>query len=750
MDTGCNRILKVAFTFLLVCIVCSAIFPSKVEANLLKFERKSSTKSPKLAAVLNLVPLFPKNSKKRPGISIYQSFQVYLDFIIAYSNFKKWDSIQLLFSKVEKALCTHFKLFLLKTSGIMSTCHDSSTFKYSPGGVIPNRNKLKLVVSKNEPLVVCHFMTALLVKSETVRVNPKLLIDYPAEIFVVASNFDNAENVIDEIQPENSVNYKWTLASRRNESSFEIEDIYGIVNSGVPIRNPTGSWSYDSGITFDFHKLLGPSDFQGRTLRITTFEAPPVVYARKSNGRLQSMGYLPDILEIISDELNFKYILSLPPDNTFGTQYDNGTWSGMVGVLQRKEAEMALMSFGYTPGRKEVMDFSPPIEYSSTRLLIRKDWQNSELKWKAYSEPFDWQVWLAIPWIIILGVSMFIVFTHYKIMQTTPSQSAWFLSACFLQQGLQEHDSIRKFPCRLVLGSFWILAVVLYASYTARLTSFLAATTDTLPINSLAEAVDNHHWKIGMIKGTSVIDRVKESNVPEMMRLWKRISIDSSGQVPGFREGLDRVYEDRYIFFTSDLVPSFLIKGNCTYSWIPGKYFPGFGYMGYAKNLPFKASLSIQVAKIRESGQMKRLFKKWWGADSSCSISNSNNGFAGMSLYETGTAFLLLICGSIFATGLLLVEFFIHLENPCDINTKINEDKPLPSPLSASSQSTHYSHAAQIEMEDNFPAANNTQDETKVSYQFNNIRNFLLRMSTTFRRHSQVKLQPGNSFSLKF
>ena len=69
------------------------------------------------------------------------------------------------------------------------------------------------------------------------------------------------------------------------------------------------------------------------------------------------------------------------------------------------------------------------------RLLIRKDWQNNELKWTAYTDPFRWEVWLMIPVTIALGVVAFTVFARYKLMDSTPAGSAWLLSLCFLQQG---------------------------------------------------------------------------------------------------------------------------------------------------------------------------------------------------------------------------------------------------------------------------------------------------------------------------
>jgi len=54
-----------------------------------------------------------------------------------------------------------------------------------------------------------------------------------------------------------------------------------------------------------------------------------------------------------------------------------------------------------------------------------------------------------------------------------------------------------------------MLSLVVFACYTARLTSFLAATTENLPVKSLAEAVKLKSWKVGLVKGSAFLDRIK-------------------------------------------------------------------------------------------------------------------------------------------------------------------------------------------------------------------------------------------------
>lgn len=54
-----------------------------------------------------------------------------------------------------------------------------------------------------------------------------------------------------------------------------------------------------------------------------------------------------------------------------------------------------------------------------------------------------------------------------------------------------------------MLWLFWFTSVVLYASYTAILTSFLTVSTVTPPFTTLDEAVSAPGWKIGLLKGTA-------------------------------------------------------------------------------------------------------------------------------------------------------------------------------------------------------------------------------------------------------
>ncbi|KAF2359704.1 Ionotropic glutamate receptor L-glutamate and glycine-binding domain, partial [Trinorchestia longiramus] len=62
------------------------------------------------------------------------------------------------------------------------------------------------------------------------------------------------------------------------------------------------------------------------------------------------------------------FTVELNPTSGFGSYLGNGSWNGMIGLLQRKEAEMAPLDFTPSYSRRAVVDFSPII--GSEKLAI--------------------------------------------------------------------------------------------------------------------------------------------------------------------------------------------------------------------------------------------------------------------------------------------------------------------------------------------------------------------------------------------
>ena len=59
-----------------------------------------------------------------------------------------------------------------------------------------------------------------------------------------------------------------------------------------------------------------------------------------NDGKVEVNGMFKDLLDLISDTLNITYELEPPEDKKWGQYVGNGTWNGMIGLLQKEEADI--------------------------------------------------------------------------------------------------------------------------------------------------------------------------------------------------------------------------------------------------------------------------------------------------------------------------------------------------------------------------------------------------------------------------
>ncbi|KAK7068944.1 hypothetical protein SK128_006016 [Halocaridina rubra] len=83
-------------------------------------------------------------------------------------------------------------------------------------------------------------------------------------------------------------------------------------------------------------------------------------------------GPMSKVLEVLSSSLNFTYKQLRPLDGSWGSMAANGTWSGMVGQVVRKEADLGLGPFAITQKRFRAIDLTIPIQYDTLGILVGK------------------------------------------------------------------------------------------------------------------------------------------------------------------------------------------------------------------------------------------------------------------------------------------------------------------------------------------------------------------------------------------
>ena len=105
--------------------------------------------------------------------------------------------------------------------------------------------------------------------------------------------------------------------------------------------------------------------------------------------------------------MNFTYDVRQPPDKSYGVIKENGSWSGIIGMLQRKEIDIGLVAFIISYERSLVASF--PFGFGTSKQTFFIKTPMDSFNWLAYIVPFHWFVWLAVLIMVILA-SLFLYF----------------------------------------------------------------------------------------------------------------------------------------------------------------------------------------------------------------------------------------------------------------------------------------------------------------------------------------------------
>ena len=85
---------------------------------------------------------------------------------------------------------------------------------------------------------------------------------------------------------------------------------------------------------------------QGHHFQVTTLIESPFtseMILNSDTGKYELTGSFPDLLNTLASTMNFTYTVEPPPDNAWGGLQEDGTWNGMMKLIQNN-----LKDFGKT------------------------------------------------------------------------------------------------------------------------------------------------------------------------------------------------------------------------------------------------------------------------------------------------------------------------------------------------------------------------------------------------------------------
>ncbi|KAF5902366.1 glutamate receptor ionotropic, kainate 5, partial [Clarias magur] len=412
-----------------------------------------------------------------------------------------------------------------------------------------------------------------------------------------------------------------------------------------------------------------------KTLIVTTILENPYVM-RKANyqeleGNEQYEGFCVDMLKELSDILKFTFRIKLVDDGLYGAPEPNGSWTGMVGELINRKADLAVAAFTITSEREKVIDFSKPFMTLGISILYRVH-IGRKPGYFSFLDPFSPAVWLfmllaylAVSCVLFLAarLSPYEWYNPHPCLrerrdllenQYTLGNSLWFPVGGFMQQGSEIMP--KALSTRCVSGVWWAFTLIIISSYTANLAAFLTVQRMEVPIESPDDLADQTNIQYGTIHGGSTMTFFMNSRYQTYQRMWNYMySKQPSVFVKSTEEGIARVLNSKYAFLLESTMNEYHRSLNCNLTQIGGLLdTKGYG-IGMPLGSPFRDEISLAVLQLQENNRLEILKRRWWEGGQ-CPKEEDHRA-KGLGMENIGGIFVVLICGLIIAVFVAVMEF---------------------------------------------------------------------------------------------
>ncbi|CAB1316676.1 unnamed protein product, partial [Coregonus sp. 'balchen'] len=434
-----------------------------------------------------------------------------------------------------------------------------------------------------------------------------------------------------------------------------------VVQSSSEGLRQVGEWHSEHGLSMesDINLHIVAGTIFNTTLTITTILENPYVMLRPNHQALEGNeryeGFCVDMLQELAELLHFSYRLRLVADGVYGVPGANGTWTGMVGELISRKADLAVAGLTITSEREKVIDFSKPFMTLGISIMYTAHMTRRPGYW-SFLNPFSPGVWLFMLLAYLIWCSTEPCLRgrcKLVLNQYTLGNSLWFPVGGFMQQG--SAITPHALSTRCLSAVWWFFTLIIVSSYTANLAAFLTVQRMEVPIESVDDLADQTIIEYGTMQGGSTMTFFQNSQYQTYQRMWNFMHAkQTSVFVKSTEEGIDRVLNSNYAYLLESTMNEYYRQRNCNLTQIGGL----LDTKGYGIGMPlgsvYRDEIDLAVLKLQEDNRLEILKRKWWQGDK-CSKEEDHRA-QGLGMENIGGVFVVLL------SGLLLAVFMAGLE----------------------------------------------------------------------------------------
>ena len=432
--------------------------------------------------------------------------------------------------------------------------------------------------------------------------------------------------------------------------------IYKDIMDSKPIWKRFSTWSPKFGIqtkTPDIWSML-PS-LNGLHIRVVSAYSPPsVTYIEDNCSKTRCFqGMYADVWNALSNKMNFTYTVQRVYE--WGSLED-GTWSGMVGMLVKNQVDIAVTDFIMTKDRSTAVDFLPSIEEQTTELYIRTP--DDILLLDAYIEPMTHMAWIGVFLMMIIVPLVLAAMGYYEGDKSSRELKLGHFYK-FVAQTLTMHETEATpttYSNTIAFLCVFLGGVVIYYYWEAMLLSYLAVRKIQLPFKTLSDLAETSKYKLFVGQGTAHLDQFKHSNTPLFKRIWKDKIEPHANDLPLYVDLEKAILDDPHsaaysevgiqygeAYLSCKIITTGAPVSNNKLAWaIP-------------KESPLAETIGYNFKKIKEIGVIQRFSTAYLPPTQVC----PNLSGRPLTMNQCISAFIILAIGFIACIILVCLEGFI-------------------------------------------------------------------------------------------
>ncbi|ELU14028.1 hypothetical protein CAPTEDRAFT_222580 [Capitella teleta] len=291
----------------------------------------------------------------------------------------------------------------------------------------------------------------------------------------------------------------------------------------------------------------------GIQLTVAVKAWPPFVFEHVTNGSARYGGMAIEIMDHIAEALNFTYQTTTPADKLWGNVLPDGSWTGLIGQLQRKEVDMVCAALSANYKRSKVMTFTIlPYFVEYMAFLYKKPNPRATL-FANFLGPLNTNVWISVISATVL------VAVAVRVTGNSEGQHLFEFLFVYFGSLLQRSIAVtpNTDPTRMMFIGWCFFSLALVAAYSANLTASLTSSRFVIPLKTFEDLSVQTEYKMGFIGGGSKLYLFNNSLSPEPYatigrRIMEEYKNDKTLLSRDSASHIDRAQRGGYVFI-SDL-----------------------------------------------------------------------------------------------------------------------------------------------------------------------------------------------------